>query len=160
VRWDLERKLEVAGITPLHAAWFRTSDSDAFRIIVTLMEGAATTTSGLFGAGEAIDFIDDFLLSTNPNERHDLPHHVAVTVTLNEVQVWSQGPHHALGPVMATYSRGKFRGHCHHYPERVDLTLDDPQHGRIYLTGSWTHFNDECLHTARAAAAMATGPAY
>jgi len=64
------------------------------------------------------------------------------------------------GRLLAMFRRGEFRGHLHHYPERVDLTLEDDFNGRMYLTGSWTHLNDECLHTARVVAQMAIGPAH
>jgi hypothetical protein len=81
-------------------------------------------------------------------------------VSSENVEVWSGDDRRQLGTLLAHYQSGQFCGHFHHYPERVDLTLGDTLNGRMVLAGSWTHLNDECLHTARAAAALATGPAH
>jgi hypothetical protein len=153
-------QLVAAGHTPEHCAWFHTSNSATFEAIVYLMEGAAVTTAFTPYAGNAVTEINDLLLPDDPHERHDLTRHVAVSVSGECVEIWSGEPHHELGTLLATYQHGQFRGHFHHYPERVDLTLDDKLNGRMVLTGSWTHLNDECLHAAKAAVALVTGPAH
>ena len=129
-------------------------------MIVFLMEGAAATTAFTPYVGQAIAGLNEFLLPDDEGERKDLTRQVAVAVSEHVVEVWSGEPHHTLGRLLANYHEGQFHGHFHHYPERVDLTLDDKLNGRMVLTGSWTHLNDECLHTARAAAALAIGPAH
>ena len=128
-------------------------------MIVFLMEGAAAASAITPFAGQAIAGMNEFLLPDDEMARNDLTRHIAVGVSEHDVEVWSGERHHTLGKLLAKYHEGQFHGHFHHYPERVDLTLDDRLNGRMVLTGSWTHLNDECLHTARAAAALAIGPA-
>lgn len=129
-------------------------------MLVFLMEGAASIAAGPVGPGEAIQAMNEFLLPNDVGERQDLTHRVAVAVSVDCVEVWSGDEERNVGKLLATYRRGTFQGHYHHYPERVDLTLDDPGNGRMVLTGSWTHLNDECLHCARAAVELASGPAH
>jgi hypothetical protein len=160
MKHHLAENLIAVGHPPVHCAWFRPFNSAALEIIVSLMEGAAVVASGTTGPGEAIGMMNEWLLPNDPHERHDLTHHVAVSVTDDTIEIWSGDKEYNLGKLLATYSRGEFRGHFHHYPERVDLTLDAAKNGRMVLTGSWTHLNDECLHTARAAAELASGPAH
>jgi hypothetical protein len=93
-------------------------------------------------------------------DRIDLGYHVALSLTEQRVSIWSDQSRRVLGRLLATYRRGAFRAHCHHHSERVDLTIEDDVNGRMYLIGTWTYFNDECLHTARAVEEMATGPAH
>jgi hypothetical protein len=89
-----------------------------------------------------------------------IPHHVAVAVCGDDVEIWSGNAHNEIGSMLMKFSRGAFRGHLHHYPERVDLTLDDKVNGRIVLTEKWIILERGCLETARAAVALASGPAY
>jgi hypothetical protein len=153
---QLRDALVAVGEEPTLCAWFRSADSEALEhdlhVIEVLGRGfvsvAAPQTPGEPPAQQ-------------PHlDRIDLGDHVAVSVTEGRVSIWSDQSHRVLGRLLATYRRGAFRAHCHHYPERVDLTIEDDVNGRMYLIGTWTHFNDECLHTARAVAEMATGPAH
>jgi hypothetical protein len=139
-----------------HCAWFRTGDSEALEHDLHRVEEL-----GLQFIGAASIRTPHALPPEEPHrDRSDLGDSVAVSVSADGVSIWAEESHHVLGHLLSLYRRGEFRGHFHHYPERVDLTLEDDVNGRMYLTGSWTHFNDECLHTARAAAQMATGPAH
>ena len=152
----LHDALQAAGETAEHCAWFRTADSMALDHDLHELEHLS------LGLEEVV-----LRKAANPLppeephvDRRDLGDHVAVAVTSDYVTVWSCPAHHVLGHRLATFRKGEFRGHFHHYPERVDLVVEDQENGRIYLTGSWTHFDDECLHTARAVADMAAGPAH
>jgi hypothetical protein len=160
VNRQLENQFEAAGQKPEHCAWFHSGNLSTLETIVFLMEGATAATAFTPYAGNAITGVNDLLLPDDSNERHDLTKHVAVSVTSQSVEVWSSDIKHELGKLLAKYQNGQFRAHFHHYPERVDLTLDDKVNGRMVLTGSWTHLNDECLHTAKAAVALAIGPAH
>ncbi len=160
MKGDLSTELYDAGHPPVECAWFRTSTSEAYEIVVSLLEGFAALGAMTPAAGEAIKDMNEWLLPEDPRERHDLSHHVAVSVTVDTVEIWTADKDEGLGILLLTLHKGEFRGHYHHYPERVDLTLDNEKDGRIVLTGSWTHLNDQCLITARAAVALASGPAY
>jgi hypothetical protein len=152
----LHDALVVVGEVPEHCAWFRIADSESLEHALRELEEISMQMSVIVTRKAP-----NPLAPEEPHiDRQGLPEFVAVSVSAQTVTVWSSEAHHVLGPLVATYRRGAFRAHMHHYPERVDLTLEDKQDGRIYMTGSWALFNDECLHTARAAVAMATGPAY
>jgi hypothetical protein len=153
----LREALTNAGHSPLLCAWFRAANSEIVEVLSMLMMGAAAIGAGAGAAGGVADVQQFF--EPNPHENKGMPHHVAVAVTSNFVEVWGADEHHTLGKIIVTFTRGTFRGHLHHYPERVDVTMDDSK-VRLVLTGSWTHFNDDCLETARAAVEMAIGPAY
>jgi hypothetical protein len=156
----LEKELLAVGHAPEQCAWFRPFNSATADMIIFLLEGAAAMTALSPVTGEAIAGINEFLIPNDDLDRKDLTPRVAVGVNAQVVEVWSGDQERALGKQLAAYLRDEFRGHFHHYPERVDLTLDDAENGRMVLTGSWTHLNDECLHTARAAVALASGPAH
>lgn len=157
---DLSTELYDAGHPPVECAWFRTANSVAYEIVVSLLEGAAALGAATPLAGEAIKNMNEWLLPEDPRERRDLSRHVAVSVTMDAVEIWSADRSGGLGLLLVTLPKGEFRGHYHHYPERVDLTLDSKPAGRMVLTCSWTHLNDECLIVAKAAVALAIGPAH
>ncbi len=152
----LRDALVAAGEVPTHCAWFRSADSEAFEHELHVFEelGQSFITIGANHAPRPLP------QESAHRDRIDLGGHVAVSVTQDRVSIWCDQSHLMLGRLLATYRRGAFRAHCHHYPERVDLTMEDEANGRMYLIGTWTHFNDECLHTARAVEEMATGPAH
>jgi hypothetical protein len=152
----LHDALVAVGEEPAHCAWFRTGDSEALEHDIHRAEEL-----GLQFMGVASVQVPHALAPEEPHrDRADLTDSAAVSVSADRVSIWADESHHVPGRLLAMFRRGEFRGHFHHYPERVDLTLEDDSNGRMYLTGSWTHLNDECLHTARAAAQMATGPAH
>jgi hypothetical protein len=129
-----------------------------FDVIMSFMLGVAAIGTG--GAG----MVALALVKKDPlpelHEVQNVPHHVAVAVCGDDVGIWSGNVHHEIAKLLTKYSRGSFRGHLHHYPERVDLTLDDEINGRIVLTEKWILLEHGCLETARAAVALSTGPAY
>ncbi|NNN08446.1 MAG: hypothetical protein HKL85_04545 [Acidimicrobiaceae bacterium] len=152
----LRGALVAAGEMPTHCAWFRVADSEAFEHDLHEVEELGR---GFISVGA--DQAPKALPQESPHrDRMDLGNHVALSVTEDRVSIWSEKSPRVLGRLLATYRRGTFRAHCHHYPERVDLTTEDDVNGRMYLIGTWTLFNDECLHTARAVEEMATGPAH
>lgn len=152
----LRDALVAVGEVPAHCAWFRTADSEAFEHDLHVVEELGQSFISIGTAHAPSELPEE-----SPHlDRNDLGDHVAVSVTEDRVSIWSDQSHQVLGRLLATYRRGAFRAHCHHYPERVDLTVEDDVNGRMYLIGTWTHFNDECLHTARAVEKMATGPAH
>jgi hypothetical protein len=121
------------------------------------MLGVAAIGTG--GAGlAALSFVKKDPLP-ELHEVQNVPHHVAVAVCGDDVEIWSGDSHHQIGQLLLTYSRGAFRSHLHHYPERVDLTLDDKINGRIVLTETWVALEHGCLDTARAVVALGSGPA-
>jgi hypothetical protein len=154
---QLREALVAAGHPPLLCGWFRAANTDMVELLTFLAMGAASVGSG-GAAGGALGAVQD-LFASDLHENKGMPHHVALAVSSDHVEVWGANEHHNLAELLATFSRGQFRAHFHHYPERVDVTLDDSR-VRLVLTGSWTHFNDDCLKTARAAVDLATGPAY
>jgi len=154
---ELHEALVAAGHPPLSCGWFRAASAEIIEVLSMLMMGAASVAAGA-GAGGAVAQAQKFF-EPDPHENEGMPHHVALAVAADVVEVWGANQHHDLAKLLVTFARGRFRAHLHHYPERVDITLDDAK-VRLVLTGSWTHFNDDCLVTARAAVAMATGPAF
>jgi hypothetical protein len=153
---QLRDALIAAGEEPVHCAWFRSADSEALEHDLHVVEGLGRS----FISVAAPNAPSEFLAEQPHRDRIDLGYYVAVSVTEDRVSIWSDQSHRVLGRLLATYRRGAFRAHCHHYPERADLTIEDGANGRMYLIGTWTYFNDECLHTARAVEEMATGPAH
>jgi hypothetical protein len=154
---SLRIALEEKGHSPEHFAWFRSADSATFDIIMSFMLGVAA-----IGTGGAIGAIAVVKKDPLPelHEAQNVPHHVAVAVCGDDVEIWSGNAHHEIEKLIMKYSRGSFRGHLHHYPERIDLTLDDEINGRLVLTEKWIALEHGCLDTARAAVALAWGPAY
>jgi hypothetical protein len=126
--------------------------------IMSLMMGFAAIGVGGEGLAALAAVKSDPLPELH--EVQNVPHHVAVAVCGDDVEIWSGNDHHEIDKLLMKYRRGLFRGHLHHYPERVDLTLDDNVNGRIVLTEKWIVHQYGCLETARAAAELATGPAY
>jgi hypothetical protein len=153
---QLRDALVAAGEEPVHFAWFRSADAEAFE-----HDPHAAEELGRSFIAVAAPHAPSALPAEQPHrDRIDLGYHVAVSLTGERVSIWADRSRWVLGRLLATYRRGAFRAHCRHYPERVDLTIEDDVNGRMYLIGTWTHFNDECLHTARAVEEMATGPAH
>ncbi len=126
--------------------------------LISLMEGAAALGAGVL-AGAAIADMHAFLMPEVKSVKGLTPW-VAIAVTADTVEVWTADRRHRLGFHIATYRKGEFRGHTHRYPERVDLTPDNEANGRLVLSGIWALHDEECLNTARAAAALASGPAH
>jgi hypothetical protein len=149
---QLRDALIAAGEVPAHCAWFRSVGSEAFEPDQPLLEERSRSLVSV-GAEHAPSV---FRGDGPRRERIDLGYHVAVSVTEDRVSIWSDGSPRELGRLLATYRRGAFRAVSSHEGGRVDLTMEDGVNGRMFLIGTWTPFDDECLRTARAAEEMFT----
>lgn len=150
----LREALQERGHSPEHCAWFRSADSATFDAIMSFMLGLASVGTGGVGILALGAVKKDPLPELH--EAQNVPHHVAVAVCGDDVELWSGNADHEVGELLLKYSKGAFRGHLHHYPERVDLTLDDEVNGRIVLTEKWIVLEHGCLETARAAVALSS----